>query len=729
MDDNAVIRVAVATPLHQLFDYLPATNSELPPRGARVEVPFGRARKVGLVVECGVPSAVDRARLKPIRRIIDREPLIEPVLLELLLWAARYYCYPPGEVIAAALPALLRGNRSVVSEEICFQLTAAGSTADISPQAPRQQELVTLLRRSPDGLSSSELRQHTGRDCNDTLRRLLSRGWIRRLTRQRPPRLERGAGEPAAFELLPDQANAVDTIANCPGFAPFLLNGITGSGKTEVYLNLIEHYRQRSLQSLVLVPEIGLTPQLVNRFRKRLSGSIVVLHSGLSDSERLDAWRCARDGSAEVIVGTRSAVFVPMARPGLLVIDEEHDSSYKQQEGFRYSARDFAVVRARAHQVPVVLGSATPSLESLHNVAQDRYRELRLQQRPGTARLPKMRLLDMRLEPAQGGLSASLQAAMRRHLAAGAQVLLFLNRRGFAPAWYCIECSWLAGCQRCDARMTYHQRVARLRCHHCGAEQPAPPACPNCETPLQPVGAGTERIEQSIGQLFPDTSIARLDRDNTRRKGALEEILADIRSGKHRILVGTQMLTKGHHFPDVSLVGVVDADQGLFGTDPRSSERLAQLLIQVAGRAGRAGRAGEVLIQTHCPNHPLLTRLIESGYDEFAAAALGERAAAGWPPYSSLAMLRARAAVEDHCFDFLRAACTAAGDVPAGVRLLGPAAAPMARRAGQYRAQLLVQGERGPLHQFLPRWISSIATLPAARRVHWSADVDPLDLY
>jgi primosomal protein N' (replication factor Y) len=527
------------------------------------------------------------------------------------------------------------------------------------------------------------------------------------------------------------QREAVQRIKGTLGtFASHLLYGVTGSGKTEVYLRLAAEAIARGRQVLVLVPEISLTPQLVERFRSRLATSVVVLHSSLADGERLAAWRAAKDGRAGVVLGTRSAIFTPLHRPGLIIVDEEHDPSFKQQEGFRYHARDVAVMRARRLGIPIMLGSATPSLETLHNVDSGRYDELRMPQRARAAAIePKIRLIDLRTVPAPGGLSAPLLEAMQRHLAQGAQVLIFLNRRGYAPAWFCSRCGWSASCARCDARLTYHRSDEGLHCHHCGAQHPAPQTCPSCGASARPVGQGTERITESLAACFPAISIARVDRDSTRRRGSLQSLLDDVKSGATKILVGTQMLTKGHDFPDVAMVGVLNADQGLFGTDFRSAERLAQILVQVAGRAGRAERAGEVYIQSAYPEHPLLQRLIREGYASFALAALEERRAAGWPPFSALAVLRAEAADPFQPTAFLTRAGEAVRPFGREVSVFGPAPASMARRAGRFRAHLVLQAtHRVALQRLLAEWLPQLDTLPEVRRVRWAIDVDPQEL-
>jgi primosomal protein N' (replication factor Y) (superfamily II helicase) len=455
-----------------------------------------------------------------------------------------------------------------------------------------------------------------------------------------------------------------------------------------------------------------------------------VLHSGLTDSERLSAWRAAASGTARLVLGTRSAVFAPVPRLGLIVVDEEHDASFKQHEGgFRYSARDLAVVRAQQAGVPVLLGSATPALETLHNVAAGRYGVLRLSRRATAAPPPLLKLLDLRSNAQNGGIATPAVLAIERHLEGDGQVLVFLNRRGYAPTLLCTACGWIAPCRECDARLTVHLAAGRLRCHHCGADAPLPARCPQCGFAVKPVGQGTERVAETLGALFPTAPLARLDRDVVRRQEDLAQVMQRMASGAARILVGTQMVTKGHDFPNVTLVVVLNADQGLFSTDFRAAERLAQTLVQVAGRAGRGERPGEVLIQTEFPDHPLLQSLLAQGYDGFAAAALAERQQAAWPPFSRLAALRDSATSAEAALAFLTDARRLARP-PRGLRLLGPVPAAMARRAGRHHAQLLVESrERATLHAFLNEWLPQVEELKSARAVRWSLDVDPLELF
>ena len=739
------LRLAIDTPLRRTFDYLPPAEGA--PAGGwqpglRLAVPFGRGEAVGVLLEAVGTTEVPAAKLRQVLATLDTEPVLDPVTLGLLRWAADYYHHPIGEVFAAALPVLLRQGRAAQADRRLWSLTGAGCAALEGTAAPparlgkRQREALELLRTHGAGLTLAYYAT-LAPPLRTALRDAVERGWaqLAEADTNATPKTSAVAVLPPPGATRPEpttaQAAALAAVAAAgPGFHAFLLEGVTGSGKTEVYLRLLEDVLASGKQGLVLVPEIGLTPQLVDRFRARLGGGLAVLHSALTDSERLAAWRDAREGRVSVVIGTRSAVFTPLERLGLVIVDEEHDGSYKQQDGWRYSARDLAVIRAQRAGVPVVLGSATPALETLWNARQGRYQLLTMPVRAGAAGAPRLGLVDLRREPQYQGLATASVLAMQRHLNAGNQVLLYLNRRGFAPTLFCNNCGWAAPCRRCDARMTVHSRPAGLTCHHCGLEATLPFACPTCSHELSPVGQGTERIEQLLADQFPGTEVLRIDRDTIRRRGELDAALERVREGHARILVGTQMLAKGHDFPEVTLVVVLNADQGLFGTDFRAAERLAQTLTQVAGRAGRAERPGEVLIQTTFPDHPLLARWLEGGYDAFATVALEERAAAGWPPYSKLAVLRAESEDEGAALAFLRAARDAANALGIhGVRLLGPAPAVMERRAGRFRAQLLLEcPQRGPLHQLLSAWLPLVDALPRPRRVRCALDVDPVEV-
>ena len=729
-----IYQVAVPAPLYRLFDYLAPSEVGVPAVGARVRVPFGKRELVGVVLGTAPESDLPHARLKRIARVLDAAPLLPASFLKLLAWAAEYYHHPVGEVVAAALPAWLRAGRAAAVEGVrLWSLSAAGRAADPAAlaRAPAQRRLLEALARAPAGLEAEALENISPR-WRAALNALSARGWIEVQVH------DRLAASPAAIQPPPQpnaaQQAAVEAVTGAlGGYQCFLLHGVTGSGKTEVYLRLIERALAQGRQTLVLAPEIGLTPQLIERFQRRFNAPIAVLHSALADQERLRAWLLARDGTAPIVLGTRSAVFAPFKNLGLIIVDEEHDTSYKQHEGFRYSARDVAVMRAARENIPVVLGSATPALESLNNARVGTYRLLTLPDRTGGAGMPRVAVLDMRrLKPAEG-LSHPLRAALAERLARGEQSLLFLNRRGFAPVWMCHGCGWTAPCARCDARLIYHRESRKLKCHHCGAEAPLADKCPHCGAAgLHPLGEGTERIEAALTKFFPAARIERIDRDSTRRKGALEEKLKRVHAGEADILVGTQMLSKGHDFPSVTLVGVLNADQGLYSADFRSGERLFQQIMQVAGRAGRADKPGEVLIQTWHPEHPVFAALARHDYGAFADYALAERRATDYPPYSHLALLRAESTRPGAALRFLAEARMRAR-APAqesSVQVLEPMPAPMEKRAGRHRAQLLVQCKhRKALHGFLGQWVAQLAELKFGKQVRWSLDVDPVDMY
>ncbi|NJD05370.1 MAG: primosomal protein N' [Methylococcaceae bacterium] len=696
----------------------------------RVLVPFGRTRTVGYLLAVSDRTDIERNRLKRALAILDREPLLPPADWKTLLWAAGYYRHPVGEVCAAAFPVLLRqGGEAERSQVRRLKTTVAG--LQIAPQelarAPRQALLLQWAQQHPEGIAEAELTALDW-DWRPPARALIGKGWLELVSGARAidPVLSPPDWRP---DLNGDQRRAVDTVTAALGsHRSFLLEGVTGSGKTEVYLQVVETVLAAGRQALLLLPEISLTPQLGQRFRQRLQIPIALFHSGLSESERLQAWLAMQRGEARVLLGTRSAVFAPLAQPGVIIVDEEHDLSFKQQEGFRYSARDVAVMRARELAIPVMLGSATPSLESLANVARRQYARLHLPQRAGGATAPRFRVVDLRAQRLDEGLSPPLLDAMATTLERGEQVLLFLNRRGYAPTLTCHGCGWIATCRRCDANLVIHLKERRLRCHHCGHEQPQPSDCPACGSDdLRPLGLGTERIERALAKRFPDVPLARIDRDNTRRKGSLEQMLEDARSGRTRILLGTQMLAKGHHFPAVTLAALLDVDAGLFSTDFRGSERTAQLIMQVAGRAGREQLPGTVILQTRHPDHPLLTTLINHGYGEFAEAALAERRAAGLPPYGYQALWRAEAGQPEAARRLLeRLAERCSND--AALAVFGPAPAPLQRKAGRHRFQLLLQADqRPPLQRALKLLVEEIDGWPEARQCRWALEVDPLD--
>jgi primosomal protein N' (replication factor Y) len=766
-----VFRVALDTPLKRLFDYLePPSGLFATPvaPGMRVRVPFGRQKLVGIVMEVATSTDVPAEKLKPILEVLDTAPVLDAAALALLQWAADYYHHPIGEVLSTALPKAMRDGATAEAREERWSVTAEGFAAHAAGEprrGPKQRELlgylVSAAAGAPPGLGarvgagpsgvvegtagasgtaaalgtasvSAATLDSAFPKWRETARALVERGWVTSAEVSLVGGESRFGVRAQGPELREEQRVAVDAVGDALGrFGAFVLHGVTGSGKTEVYLRLVERVLQHGRRALVLVPEIGLTPQLVGRFRDRFDTPMAVLHSALTDTERLAAWREAFSGHARIVLGTRSAVFAPVPDLGIVIVDEEHDASFKQHEGgFRYSARDLAVVRAQRADVPILLGSATPALESLQNVAGGRYVRLTMPHRAAKAEPPRMALIDLRANAEHSGISTPAMQAMQRHLNEDGQVLVFLNRRGYAPTLLCTACGWIAPCQECDARLTVHQASKRLRCHHCGYDTKLPERCPICGFAVKPVGQGTERIEEALAGCFPGVSLARLDRDVVRKRGDMEEVVRRMSSGEARILVGTQMVTKGHDFPNVTLVVVLNADQGLFSSDFRAPERLAQTIVQVAGRAGRGSRPGEVLIQTEFPGHPLLLSLLSEGYDGFARTALAERQQASWPPFSRLAAVRDSAKTAEHALEFLAEARKLAGKLPRGLKLLGPVPAAMSKKAGRYHAQLLIEGaDRASLHHFLQAWLPQVEQLPSVRRVRWALDVDPIELF
>ncbi|WP_043529358.1 primosomal protein N' [Litchfieldella xinjiangensis] len=735
-----VLGVAVPTPLRRLFDY--RTGPSVPSGGwrpgLRVRVPFGRREVVGIVEECRDHSDLPLADLKPVNGWLDDTPLPDDWLW-LCRFTARYYQHALGDTYHQSLPVLLRQGRPLEARtRERWRLTERGrnSHGEQLGRARRQAELLEQLRLHPRGLATGAITaQGFSRAQLDGL---LDKGLIEaeQETVIESPRAEyRSLLAEPALPLNREQATALAALhEGLDRFHPCLLQGVTGSGKTEVYLQLIEAVIAQGRQALVLVPEIGLTPQTLARFRKRFRVPVVALHSGISDGERLDAWLAAASGRAPIVIGTRSAIFTPLAKPGVIIVDEEHDGSYKQQDGLRYHARDLAVVRAHKESIPVLLGSATPALESLAQAQAGRYRHLQLTRRASRHAPARLELIDLRGRTRQGGLITPAIEAIRQTLAAGRQVLVFINRRGFAPTLACHECGWLAECDHCDARLTLHRQPPQLACHHCERLRPLPDACPKCgSADLRPLGAGTERSEETLASLFPDVPVHRIDRDSTRRKDAFESMLAEVRRGEPCLLVGTQMLAKGHHLPHVTLVVVVNADAGLYASDFRALEHSAQLLIQVAGRAGRAEHPGRVLVQTmHCDD-PHLRLLAEHGYDALARQLLEERRAAGLPPYRFLALARFESPRDAEVMALASAAAEALRDWlgarPDPVHCLGPVPAPMERRQNRYHMQVMLSSpQRSKLHEAAAWLVAWLEGNREARRVRWSMDIDPQTL-
>jgi len=733
-----ILRVAVDVPRRTLFDYLPPSgaNAGAICPGLRVRVPFGRGERIGVIMQIGRVGEGTHASPKRARALLDDAPIWSAALLSIIEWAAAYYHHPIGEVVSAALPASLRRavqRRPEMPEAYRATDAGRGAIERLRQRAPRQAAVLRAFL-AHDGALRLDALPASDRPGRAILKTMVARGLIEPAGRD--------AATPARARDAPPrlsaaQAAAIESITRrLFDFRAFLLDGVTGSGKTEVYLRVIEAVLRAGRQALVLVPEIGLTAQTVRRFQARFGSRVVLMHSGLGDAQRSLAYEQARSGVADIVIGTRSSIWVPLARPGVIIVDEEHDESYKQQEGFRYSARDVAVMRARRELIPVVLGSATPSLESQHNASAGRYTRLHLPERVGAATLPALRILDVRTRPLQSGVSEPVLTAISEAVNRGGQALVFLNRRGYAPTLLCDACGGVAMCTRCDARMTCHARDGRLQCHHCGAQRPIPAACERCGAAgLLPLGQGTERVAELLEARFGSGRVVRIDRDTTRRRGAMEAALEAAHSGRASILIGTQMLAKGHHFPSVSLVAVLNADAQLYSVDLRATERLAQLLVQVAGRAGRAEKPGTVLIQTRLPEHWLFRAMRMQDYAEMSRKMLEERESANLPPFSALALVRAEATAAASPERFLQRLADAVAlerdrSQATEVEVFGPLPAPLVRRAGHFRSQLMLQSRQRPaLHRLLDAVIPQIETWPEARRVRWSLDVDPAELY
>ncbi len=731
---NCILRVAIATPLRSLFDYLPPDNSDANniQLGVRISVPFGRRKDVtGIVVSITNESKFPQHKLKKINHVIDKQPLLETKHLNFLIWASNYYHYAIGEVIFSALPAWLRKNNSISEfRESVWCLTEKGIATDPNhiKKAPKQAQILNHIQQSKTSFNESELNDVYPRS-KQSLLALEKKELITKEFRESSDKIIRINKSP--FKLNKEQKSAIKTILDSINTtSTFLLDGLTGSGKTEVYMSIMEPVIKANKQCLVLLPEIGLTPQQIQRFKDRFEVDIAIQHSGLSDTERTKYWQDAKTGKAKIILGTRSAVWTPLANPGLYIIDEEHDLSYKQQDTFRYSARDMLIIRASRDKVPAVLGSATPSLETLHNAIKDRYTHLILPARAGEAKPPTHKLLDVRGKKMYGPLSQLLVDEITEHLKNKNQVLLFLNRRGYAAHLFCHQCGWKVECERCELPFTYHKSKNILVCHHCDSQKKAVKQCAECGEELLLLGHGTERIEEVLAELFPKAIISRIDRDTTRKKNAMNGYLEKIHSGEIDILVGTQMLAKGHHFPNVTLTGIIDADRGLFSTDFRASERLAQLFMQVSGRTGRGSKEGTVVVQTHNPEHPLFKQLIDHGYNYFSESLLQERQHSSLPPYAHMAFLRAEAHNANEAKRFINDAMNQLKILTENaLQLFGPIPAIIEKRSGRYRYQLIIQSSnRKTLHSHIDEWLDQLDNMKSGKRVRWSLDIDPQDM-
>lgn len=733
---NQYVQVAVPVPMRQRFTYQVPENLQTPDIkiGERIVVPFGSRQVVAIVLDVQIECDIDKKKLKAIYSRVKDNFHLSNALVNFLQSCANYYHHPIGDVFQQALPVLLRQVKSIeISPTMLWQCSDISQTeknellTKLATKAPKQFALYDMILHR-NKISWAELRTL---DYNkQQLTALQNKNLVIETAEIPTPFAWQETALNTENRLTLSTEQAVIVAAINDSFAQFschLIDGITGSGKTEVYLQAMEQVLANHQQVLVIVPEIGLTPQMLSRFEQRFNVPISLHHSGLNDKERLETWLNAQQNSAAIVIGTRSAVFSPLHQLGLIVIDEEHDSSLKQQDSFRYHARDIAILRARQLNIPIVLGSATPSFESLHNALSGKYRYHQLLQRAGKSNKAKIALIDIAQQQMEFGLSGTLKHEIKQTLARGEQVLIFLNRRGYAPAINCKECHWIADCQRCDKPYTLHQKQHLLICHHCGSQKRIPPQCPSCgSVRIAPVGQGTEQLEQRIGELFPEVSLVRIDRDSTRKKGELAKLLQEVSDKKHQLLIGTQMLAKGHHFPDVTLVAVLDGDGALFSFDFRATEQMAQLLIQVAGRAGRASKPGKVLVQTNFPDHPLLQDLVHNGYQHFSQQALTERKQAMLPPYSFQALFRAEANYPSYPEKFLRELtqhalinCEFAGPVPAA----------MEKKAGKFRYHLILQAKsRKDLHINIQQLLQQIPQNSWQSKVRWSLDIDPMDL-
>ena len=736
-----ILKIAVPGPFLTPLDYCFQLSNPAPVVGGRVWVKLRGRKLIGIVLATNAESDLLPEKIMQIDSVVDEQALFSKRDLELLQWAAHYYHEPIGNVFQTALPKRLRQGETLELPGVGgWMLSELGKTAqnNIKSNAIQQLSLMKQLLTTGSSVQTARLLNENLTTWRSAMKRFEQLGWVEKVTL---PCLHAGQENHANLQikhsLNDEQQQAVDEVVSqkqLNSFKAFLLEGVTGSGKTEAYLGMIEAVLKEGKQALVLVPEIGLTPQTVARFEAFLKQPVALMHSALSDKERHCAWFMIKTGQIKVLLGTRSAIFTPFKNLGICILDEEHDLSFKQQDSFRYSARDCLIRRAHLENVPVVLGSATPSLETLHNALIGRYGYLKLNMRAGGADMPDVHLLDVRGDDSladNAGISSLLKEKISEHVQQGNQVLLFLNRRGYAPVLMCQDCGWQANCQSCDANMTYHHQYKQLKCHHCGYQQNSPIHCPSCTgTKLSHQGQGTEKLAQVVQEWFPDEVVLRVDRDTTRNKGQMAEISAKAAAGEARILIGTQMLAKGHHFPKVTLVAILEIDQGLFSCDFRAAERMAQLTVQVSGRAGRAKQKGEVFIQTLNPEHPLLKTLVNSGYSKFASEALHERRAAELPPYSYQILLRAESTDPQLGWSFLQDVQNALmSNLRQGLEVFGPVAAPMLKKESRFRYQLLMQASnRGALHNWLGKVESQIYAYPDISKIRWSIDVDPQDM-
>nr|WP_136250520.1 primosomal protein N' [Ningiella ruwaisensis] len=745
-------KVAVAAPLNRLFDYLPPASTHADDResgsissisdakdwiGCRVEVPFGKQMRMGIVVDFIDPDAQkdDRPKsqekphaLKPIKRRLDQEPVFNAQMLDFAKWLSQYYLYPIGEALSIMLPAALRKGASLMPAPETYlkkRFTDLNELESSLKQAKKQLGLCARLAQADIPLAKAKKEFSSG-----IINALIDKSLIEvvekdyQISRNWPQRL--AFAEKFAANM--EQSIAISAINAATSFHAYLLEGVTGSGKTEVYLQIIEPVLKAGKQVLILVPEIGLTPQTVVRFEKRFGPVVGVIHSALNDKERLRVWQQVKDGELGILIGTRSSIFTPLYKPGMIIVDEEHDESFKQQDSLRYHARDLAVYRAKQLDIPLVMGSATPSLESLHNALSGKYHHLQLTQRAASASMPTQLLLDIKGQALEFGIAPGLLDKMRVQLEQGNQVLVFVHRRGYAPAILCHQCGYVEECQDCENPFTLHKISNNIQCHRCGEYKAIPKSCPSCgHHELATFGLGTEQIEQGLQATFSSYSCVRIDSDSTRGKNKLNTLLNEINAGKHQILIGTQILSKGHHFPNVTLAIILNVDASLFSADFRAPEKLGQLITQLSGRAGRANKPGEVWLQTHQPQHPLLQDLIQNGFADYARSLLLERKAANLPPYEHQVLIRAESQDIDQILGFLNYAYGVLQQF-AKLSLFGPFPCVIEKKQGRYRFMLIAQSaSRQYLHAAVSKALPVIENNKVSNNLRWHIDVAPLD--
>ena len=729
-----LVEVLIPIPLMEKFSYLPPkNNSNLLKQGSRVLVPFGKRTLVGVVWSFSDRDISLKRKYKHIKEVLDEVPLLDTNSIHLAEWSSRYYHYPLGEIISYFFPPSLRkGKEAKFRESQYLELTSKGSFLEEESlsRAPIQQKLISILKDKKEITLKSA--QAFG-VSNAVVNGLIEKGFVNRFSRELSPykKLEnKQLSSPK--QLNPEQNKAVNAIKKAKDKnTTFLLDGITGSGKTEVYLQAIQEVINEGKQALILIPEIGLAPQAEERFREYFGDRVMSFHSAKNEREKVDAWLGASRGLVDIIIGTRSSVFLPMKNLGIIVVDEEHDLSFKQMEKFRYSARDMALYRAKLEKIPVVLASATPSLETLKNVQEEKYKVLKLNKRATGASLPTFHAVDLKGKELHEGLSKELLEATQTELDKGNQVLIFLNRRGYAPSLICKVCGWISNCDRCDALMTVHKNPLKLHCHHCEAQKPYPSKCQSCGSDdFLTYGFGTERVEEFLRGYFPNTKTLRIDSDSTRKKESLNEYFDEIKKGEPIILLGTQLLAKGHHFPNVTLVGIIDADSGLFSADFRGSERVAQLMTQVSGRAGRDKKPGRVILQSYCLDHPQIEEIITGSYEKFAKRLLEERKSYKIPPFSFQAKIFAESPKSLVSRDFILNILNQSKiekQISSNVRIVGPLPSIMEKKSGVYRWELSIfSSNRSNLHKFLDVMQSRLYEPKLTKQVRWSIDVDPL---